>query len=201
MTLTARRPSTSAPRRPAFAAGGLSGPAPATIRPIAAPMRTPRLLAGPPGAAGAERLAEHQARLGPLPGSRATELIPLVEASGLLGRGGGGFPVGRKWRSVAERSGGRAVVLVNGAEGEPLSSKDRNLMAFRPHLVIDGAVLAARAVGAEEIVLYVGTEHEVSRNALLRRRPSDPHTNASRSVSWRPPSGTSPARNRRPSTS
>jgi len=56
-----------------------------------------------------------------------SDLISILEASGLQGRGGAGFPVGRKWRSVAERSGGRAVILVNGAEGEPLSIKDRFL--------------------------------------------------------------------------
>jgi NADH:ubiquinone oxidoreductase subunit F (NADH-binding) len=98
----------------------------------------------------------------------------VLEASGILGRGGAGFPVGRKWRSVAERSGGRAAVLANGAEGEPLSAKDRNLMALRPHLVIDGAVLAARAVGAEEIVLYVGTEHGAARTALVRAAAERP---------------------------
>jgi NADH:ubiquinone oxidoreductase subunit F (NADH-binding) len=87
----------------------------------------------------------------------------------LLGRGGAGFPVGRKWRSVAERSaGGGAVVLANGAEGEPLSAKDRTLMALRPHLVLDGAELAADAVGADEIVVYVGQAHVDARRSIDR---------------------------------
>jgi NADH:ubiquinone oxidoreductase subunit F (NADH-binding) len=59
-------------------------------------------------------------------------------------------------------------VLVNGAEGEPLSAKDRALMASRPHLVIDGALLAAGAVGAQEVVLYVGSTHIEGRIALER---------------------------------
>ena len=68
----------------------------------------------------------------------------MVEASGLLGRGGAGFPVGRKWRAVAEHSAGDAVVVVNGAEGEPRSAKDRVLMERRPHLVLDGATRGRR---------------------------------------------------------
>jgi len=124
----------------------------------------------------AEGLATHRQRLGPLPGMPADQLIAELEASGLLGRGGAGFPVGRKWRSVAERSSGGAVVLANGAEGEPLSLKDRSLMAGRPHLVIDGALLAARAVGADDIIFYVGTEHRAAEAALrgaLAERPAD----------------------------
>jgi NADH:ubiquinone oxidoreductase subunit F (NADH-binding) len=93
-------------------------------------------------------------------------VISTLEDSGLLGRGGASFPVGRKWRTVAERSGGRATVLVNGAEGEPLSAKDRVLMALRPHLVLDGALLSAQAVGAEEIVVYVGAAHTAARRSL-----------------------------------
>ncbi|MEA2667767.1 MAG: [NiFe] hydrogenase diaphorase moiety large subunit, partial [Chloroflexota bacterium] len=98
----------------------------------------------------AESLASHRQRLGPLPALASGELIAELESSGLLGRGGAGFPVGRKWRTVAQRSSGHAVVLANGAEGEPLSHKDRSLMAARPHLVIDGALLAARTVGADD---------------------------------------------------
>ena len=114
-----------------------------------------RLLAGPPPGGDPERLDAHVARLGDLPRDDARRyLIPNLESSGLLGRGGAGFPVGRKWRAMAERTGGRAVVVANGAEGEPASFKDRVLMANRPHLVVDGAILAAEAVGADEIVFY-----------------------------------------------
>ena len=96
------------------------------------------------------------------------DLIRTVTASGLLGRGGASFPVGRKLHAVATRSRGDARVLVNAAEGEPLSAKDRALMASRPHLILDGALLAAAAVGAPEIVLYVGSTHREGRLALER---------------------------------
>lgn len=130
----------------------------------------PRLLAGPPLTGHAEPLADHLDRLGPRPVARARgELIGELEASGLLGRGGAGFPVGRKWRSVAERAAGAAAaVLVNGAEGEPLSHKDRALLLHRPHLVLDGAELAAEAVGAGEIVLYLGEAHVAPRRSIER---------------------------------
>lgn len=138
---------------------------------------TSQLRSGPSLEAGAESLGSHHRRIGALPSTSRAELIAQIEASGLLGRGGAGFPVGRKWRSVAQRaSGGKAVVLANGAEGEPLSLKDRSLMASRPHLVIDGALLAARAVGAEEIIFYVGAEHRAAEAALhqaLAQRSAD----------------------------
>jgi NADH:ubiquinone oxidoreductase subunit F (NADH-binding) len=125
---------------------------------------------------GPESLATHYQRLGPLPALAPTQLIAELEGSGLLGRGGAGFPVGRKWRSVAERSSGGAVLLANGAEGEPLSHKDRSLMAARPHLVIDGALLAARAVNADDIIIYIGAEHRAADAAIragLAERPAD----------------------------
>src|ERR1700674_1876108 len=89
-----------------------------------------RLSAGPqmeliPHALGAESLAAHRQRLGPLPTLPSGQLIAELEASGLLGRGGGGFPVGRKWRAVAERSSGGTVVLADRAGGETLSHKER----------------------------------------------------------------------------
>src|SRR5207248_4727264 len=118
-------------------------------------------------AAGAERLPAHLLRLGPMPALPSGALIAELEASGLLGRGGAGFPVGRKWRAVAERAAGGAVVLANGAEGEPLSFKDRSLMAARPHPVIVGALLAARAAGAGDIIFYVGAQH---RSAAAARQ-------------------------------
>lgn len=130
---------------------------------------TVRLLAGPPAAAGPESYADHLERLGRTPNGAAAEgSIPVLEASGLLGRGGAGFPVGRKWCSVAGQTGGRPIVLVNGAEGEPLSSKDRTLLRLRPHLVLDGAGLAADAIGADRIVLYLGAAQHDGRAAIRR---------------------------------
>ncbi len=124
------------------------------------------LLDGPDLRGGAEPAKRHLARLGPslLSGS---ELIDALDQSDLRGRGGAGFPVGRKWRSLAGRQGPR-VLIANGAEGEPLSFKDRLLMQARPHLVLDGAVLAADAVAAERTVLYIGREHSAAADAMLR---------------------------------
>ncbi len=130
-------------------------------------MSLPELLAGRSLSAGAETLAEHRARLGPLPlAADRNDLIRVLEASGLAGRGGGAFPVGRKWRAVAERPDGPAVLLANGAEGEPLSAKDRAVMTVRPHALIDGLLVAARAVGADEATIYVGSAHRVARQAM-----------------------------------
>lgn len=126
-----------------------------------------RLFAGPPPAAGAESYRDHQHRLGPLPPA-TRGLIQTLDKSGLLGRGGAGFPVARKWAAVAHAGGADAAILVNGAEGEPLSAKDRTLMAARPHLVLDGAQLAAQAVGARDIVVYVGEGHTDARRAFQR---------------------------------
>ena len=135
----------------------------------------PRLLAGVADGPG---LREHEHRHGPLPdpagppdrarsrsrGRRPERLIRIVEAAGLTGRGGAGFPAGRKMRSVAAQP-GRKAVIANGAEGEPASRKDRLLLARLPHLVLDGITLAVAAVGADEAYLCV---HRTD-DALLRR--------------------------------
>src|SRR5256885_15548316 len=113
------------------------------------------LLPGPPLTAGAESYAAHQQRFGLLPAAAARSLIGRLEASNLAGRGGAGFPVGRKWRAVAERANRKGAVLANGAEGEPLSLKDRTIMAARPPLGIDGAALAAAAAGPDPHLLSV----------------------------------------------
>src|SRR5438128_12426872 len=80
-------------------------------------------------------------------------LIDVVEASGLRGRGGAGFPTGRKWRTVRENASDAlaTTVVVNGAEGEPGTFKDRTIMRLDPYAVVEGALNAARAVGADLI--------------------------------------------------
>jgi NADH-quinone oxidoreductase subunit F len=88
-------------------------------------------------------------------GLDAERLIAEIEASGLRGRGGAGFPTGTKWRTVrANRSDLEAsTVVVNGAEGEPGTFKDRTLLRNDPYQVIEGALIAALAVGARRVVL------------------------------------------------
>jgi NADH:ubiquinone oxidoreductase subunit F (NADH-binding) len=111
-----------------------------------------------PGLSPGSRLLSGSPNNEPLPvlssaGARE-RLLAEIEASGLTGRGGAGFPTARKLRTVAR---GRApVVVANGTEGEPASSKDKALLAVDPHLVIDGAVTAARLVGAKEVFLAAG---------------------------------------------
>lgn len=147
-----------------------------------------RLLAGRDLTAGPEGLNDHLRRMGPLPAG-GPEVIEVLTRSGLAGRGGASFPLGLKWRTVATHSRGTAVVVANGAEGEPHSKKDRVLMTTRPHLILDGAFLAARAVRAKQVVLYLGEEHHAamrSMSAALAER-SDEERRMVRTV-------TSPAR-------
>ncbi len=135
----------------------------------------PRLLAGV-AELGALDLAAHLEVHGhapePAPARRghAGELIDAVERAGLRGRGGAGFPTALKLHAVAGAR-GRArdrVVVVNAVEGEPASRKDRTLVASAPHLVLDGAALAARAVAADEIVLCVSESSVTTVDAALR---------------------------------
>lgn len=106
-------------------------------------------------------------------------LIDAIDRAHLVGRGGASFPVATKWRAVAQRSRGRAVVIVNGAEGEPQSKKDRLLMTNRPHLVLDGAFIAARVLRAQHVILYVGERHTAARHAMMQAlaQRSEPERN------------------------
>lgn len=81
-------------------------------------------------------------------------IIARVLESGLRGRGGAGFPAGRKWQTVSDNGSpaAPATVVVNAAEGEPGTFKDRTILRRNPYLVIEGALIAARAVGADLVV-------------------------------------------------
>ena len=90
--------------------------------------------------------------------AEGAELLVEVGHAGLLGRGGAGFPMARKLAAVRSRSRSqrdRAVVVANGTEGEPAVVKDRVLLARSPHLVLDGAAVAAQVVGAQQVVVVV----------------------------------------------
>jgi NADH:ubiquinone oxidoreductase subunit F (NADH-binding) len=141
------------------------------------------------GPAPAATLEAHLSRYGPAPfaddarygtgagrgGSDA--LIAVVEQSGLTGRGGAGFPAGRKMRAVAQagrragmlRSQVGTVVIANGGESEPASGKDRLLLGQVPHLVLDGLVLAAEAVGATRCYLCLHGDPGPLRAAVTSR--------------------------------
>ena len=137
---------------------------------------TPRLLAGLRQTGRPATLAEHLERYGALPPAAIRDggdpqLVQLIEAAGLLGHGGAGFPTGRKMRTVAS-SGRSTVVVANGMEGEPSSSKDGLLLGVAPHLVLDGLEVAARAVGARRAHIVVhrgGSSAKTVRAALLER--------------------------------
>jgi NADH:ubiquinone oxidoreductase subunit F (NADH-binding) len=102
-------------------------------------------------------------------------LMVAVERSGLRGRGGAGFPTGRKLRAVAAGR-RRPTVIVNACEGEPISGKDHALLTLAPQLVLDGAVLAAHAVDATEIVVCVHGDDPLGRvvAAAIGARRADP---------------------------
>jgi len=146
--------------------------------PDQAPAGLPRLLAGMPEH-GALGLAEHRVIHGELPYSTRRErrgagaLIELVEQAGLRGRGGAAFPLARKLRAVTAAAGRtplgkRPIVLANASEGEPASGKDRLLLESLPHLVLDGGVLAARAVGADELIVCVDESAGAALRSLTR---------------------------------
>jgi NADH:ubiquinone oxidoreductase subunit F (NADH-binding) len=113
----------------------------------------PGALMGPSPASQRE-LQAHLAAHGALPAMSADAVVRLAVDSGLAGHGGAGFPLYRKLEAVIEAR-GRAIVVANGAEGEPASAKDRWLLARRPHLVLDGLQLVARATNATDAYLYV----------------------------------------------
>ncbi|MGP8301568.1 NADH-ubiquinone oxidoreductase-F iron-sulfur binding region domain-containing protein [Streptomyces inhibens] len=153
----------------------LPGPEPV---PTLASFGPPRLLAGLDEAPRMDRVA-HLARHGSLPKLAPQELVALAEDTDLRGRGGAGFPFARKLTAVMDgmkRSDGKGAVVVNGSEGEPSCLKDTALLLHAPHLVIDGALLAAEALGAQEVAIGV-TRKDVEdsvRRAIGERGPVRP---------------------------
>jgi NADH:ubiquinone oxidoreductase subunit F (NADH-binding) len=123
-------------------------------------------------AAMAPDLAAHVAQAGPLPAlSDRARLLAEVRASGLTGHGGAAFPTWRKLETVA--AGRNPVVVANGAEGEPPSSKDRALLTNAPHLVLDGLQVAVAITGARTAYAYVRASAEPALRRALAER-SDP---------------------------
>lgn len=114
--------------------------------------------------------------LGTYAAGDSQDVIATLEEACLLGRGGAGFPAHLKWRAVAAAS-GHKVVVANGEEGEPSSLKDRWLLTHRPHLVLEGLLLAAGAVGATRAIVYLSHKETITsiRAALVELDGSDVH--------------------------
>ncbi|MFP4562477.1 MAG: NADH-ubiquinone oxidoreductase-F iron-sulfur binding region domain-containing protein [Spirochaetia bacterium] len=97
-----------------------------------------------------------------LSGMEPDDVIDEIAASGLRGRGGGGFPTGRKWRSCRKAEGNGKIVICNGDEGDPGAFMDRSIMEGNPHLVLEGIIIGAYAVGAERGYIYVRNEYPLA---------------------------------------
>jgi NADH:ubiquinone oxidoreductase subunit F (NADH-binding)/(2Fe-2S) ferredoxin/Pyruvate/2-oxoacid:ferredoxin oxidoreductase delta subunit len=95
-------------------------------------------------------------------GMKPDDIITEIENSGLRGRGGGGFPTGRKWRSCVAVDSDVRYVLCNGDEGDPGAFMDRSIMEGDPHAVIEGMIIGAIAVGAHKGYIYVRDEYPLA---------------------------------------
>ena len=94
------------------------------------------------------------------------EVIAEVEVAGLRGRGGGGFPTARKWRSCRQAEGSPKYVIGNGDEGDPGAFMDRAIMEGNPHSIIEGMLIGAYAIGSSQGYIYVRNEYPLSVERL-----------------------------------
>lgn len=123
---------------------------------------------------GREGLKEYRARGGyealekALKSLTPDDVIHEVSQSGLRGRGGAGFPTGKKWAFTRECAEQPHYVVLNGGEDEPGSKKDRLLMENLPHLVIEGVILASYAVGSSEAYLYINREYKAANQSMAQ---------------------------------
>ncbi len=116
---------------------------------------------------GREGLKEYRARGGYEALAKAVkgtpeDVVKIVSEAGLRGRGGAGFPTGKKWQFTREAPEQPHYLVVNGGEDEPGSKKDRVLLENLPHLVIEGTILSAFAIGAVKAYLYINARYDVA---------------------------------------
>lgn len=99
---------------------------------------------------------------------RPEEIIDEVKVSGLRGRGGAGFPAGRKWELAKNAKGDKRVVICNADEGDPGAYMDRTILESNPHQVLEGIAICAYAIEAEEAFVYVRTEYPLAVEMIKR---------------------------------
>ncbi len=96
------------------------------------------------------------------------DVIAAIKKSGLRGRGGGGFPTGTKWEACRKARGREKFVICNADEGDPGAYMDRSLLEGNPHRIIEGMLIGAYAIGAEEGYVYVRNEYPLAVSNLSR---------------------------------
>jgi bidirectional [NiFe] hydrogenase diaphorase subunit len=97
-----------------------------------------------------------------------SEVVDEITRSGLRGRGGGGYPTGLKWATVAKMPEGQKYIICNGDEGDPGAFMDRSVLESDPHLVLEGMAIAAYAVGANHGFIYVRAEYPLAIQRLQK---------------------------------
>jgi NADH-quinone oxidoreductase subunit F len=120
---------------------------------------------------GRERLKEYRERGGYQALAKAVEgtpedIVKVVSDAGLRGRGGAGFPTGKKWQFTREAPGSPRYLVMNGGEDEPGSKKDRVLLENLPHLVVEGTILSAYAIGASKAYLYINARYDTATKSI-----------------------------------
>jgi len=121
-----------------------------------------------------ESIAEYQHHGGYVAARRAyTELAPeaicaMLLQAGLRGRGGGGFPTGRKWEAARIQPGDVKYVICNADEGDPGAFMNRSVMEGNPHSILEGLMIAARAIGAQDALIYVRAEYPLAVQRMRR---------------------------------
>ena len=95
-------------------------------------------------------------------------IVEEITTSGLRGRGGAGFPVGKKWAGIRAAGPGRRFAVCNAAEGEPGTFKDRTLLRHNPYRVLEGLAIAAHAIGAEAAYIATKASYQQEADAIAR---------------------------------
>lgn len=101
-----------------------------------------------------------------LKGNTPSEACSIVEESGLRGRGGGGFPTGKKWRFALEAPGDKKYLICNADEGDPGAFMDRAVIEGDPHRLLEGMLLAAYSIGASKAYIYIRAEYPLAIKRL-----------------------------------
>src|SRR3989440_1586292 len=114
-----------------------------------------------------EKVGGYQAWRKALTTMQPAEVTGEVKASGLRGRGGAGFPTGTKWGFLPPPDGGPRYVVVNADESEPGTAKDRYLMENHPHQLVEGILIACRAVSAQQAWIYIRGEYDRPYRMLM----------------------------------